>query len=622
MEFDTEREDVADVTKFTDKSYTSITCRTIRIGTYRYEPREKVFISSKGIKIVAPNTRNASDLVVLNIQMHEIVKIIAHFSNNLSVIFIYTLPTCGSYIRESLEMKPKSSDNPYYNPTDRCEPYKRIVLQMETITEEAKSVIKTIFTTTVLEEIQLNEASELLLRSCSKDKIIKNDTNVAPKTDDNIRQILIYPPGKGGISINTEDYMCLAIDQYLNDVIIDFYLKYLHENVLDDEQRQKTHIFSSFFYNRLTTMTARQRQTEKDVKLTASQKRHARVKSWTKNVNLFEKDFIIIPINEQSHWFLAIICFPRLNGPVTYDTYDPVVNQPIPKKKKIIPERKISLQIGNTTITPLSKREIEPVCVADDSLSERDEAEGDDSDLASDESDAEGAGNNTQDEEQHQAIKQPLILIFDSLSGASRSRVVATLRDYLTCEYKAKIKEDSAHVFNKFNMPGHCVKVPQQNNFTDCGLYLLQYVEKFFKDPIQDYRLPIKQLMNWFETIVVTRKREEISNLLRDLVEYHNPDRLPLPEIAFPTINGKLVEQDDSLNDEQAEFEEEDMEEELEEEEEEDMESAIGGDTEGESSPEKVQLRNGERILKRSIEDIAKANDPVIRKSARLDDTS
>lgn len=197
-------------------------------------------------------------------------------------------------------------------------------------------------------------------------------------------------------------------------------------------------------------------------------------------------------------------------------------------------------------------------------MSERDEAEGDESDLASDESDTEAG--NTPEDERPLAIKQPLILIFDSLSGASRSRVVATLRDYLTCEYKVKIKEDSTHVFNKLNMPGHCVKVPQQNNFTDCGLFLLQYVEQFFKEPVRDYHLPIKQLVNWFETIIVTRKREEISDLLRQLVERHNPDRLPLPEIAFPTINGKLVEQDESFNDEQAEFEEEEMDDEMEDE--------------------------------------------------------
>jgi Ulp1 family protease len=28
-------------------------------------------------------------------------------------------------------------------------------------------------------------------------------------------------------------------------------------------------------------------------------KRHARVKTWTRKLDLFEKDFIVIPINEQ-----------------------------------------------------------------------------------------------------------------------------------------------------------------------------------------------------------------------------------------------------------------------------------------------------------------------------------
>lgn len=75
---------------------------------------------------------------------------------------------------------------------------------------------------------------------------------------------------------------------------------------------------------------------------------------------------------------------------------------------------------------------------------------------------------------------RPCILVFDSLAGASRTRVVATLREYLTCEYRIKIKQPSDHVFDRFNTLGHNVKVPQQTNFTDCGLYLLQYVEQFF----------------------------------------------------------------------------------------------------------------------------------------------
>lgn len=73
---------------------------------------------------------------------------------------------------------------------------------------------------------------------------------------------------------------------------------------------------------------------------------------------------------------------------------------------------------------------------------------------------------------------RPCILIFDSLAGSSRSRVVATLRDYLTCEYKAKMGVEK--IFTKDVIKGACPKVPQQTNFTDCGLYLLQYVEEFF----------------------------------------------------------------------------------------------------------------------------------------------
>lgn len=40
-------------------------------------------------------------------------------------------------------------------------------------------------------------------------------------------RILVYPPPpeKGGITLNNADYACLGEDQFLNDVIIDFYLK-------------------------------------------------------------------------------------------------------------------------------------------------------------------------------------------------------------------------------------------------------------------------------------------------------------------------------------------------------------------------------------------------------------
>ena len=123
-------------------------------------------------------------------------------------------------------------------------------------------------------------------------------------------------------------------------------------------------------------------------------------------------------------------------------------------------------------------------------------------------------------------------MIFDSLQTGLRSRVVATLREYLQCEYKAKMQEDRE--FNKDTMKGACPKVPQQPNFSDCGLFALQYVESFFKSPIADYQLPVKGLKKWFPSEVMRNKRSEIAKIIRDLAIEQNKD--PSKTFDFPTL--------------------------------------------------------------------------------------
>ena len=39
------------------------------------------------------------------------------------------------------------------------------------------------------------------------------------------------------------------------------------------------------------------------------------VRKWSKSIDLFSKDYIIVPINEHQHWYLAIICYPWLEAP-------------------------------------------------------------------------------------------------------------------------------------------------------------------------------------------------------------------------------------------------------------------------------------------------------------------
>lgn len=145
-------------------------------------------------------------------------------------------------------------------------------------------------------------------------ELITSNANVG--NDDNINgNILIYPvSSKGAITLSLTDYECLERDVYLNDVIIDFYLKYIQLEEMSAEQRDKTHIFSTFFFKALTSR-GRSIDEMSTRRLNAAQKRHDGVKKWTKDVNIFEKDFIVIPINESEHWYLAIICFPALATP-------------------------------------------------------------------------------------------------------------------------------------------------------------------------------------------------------------------------------------------------------------------------------------------------------------------
>lgn len=43
------------------------------------------------------------------------------------------------------------------------------------------------------------------------------------------------------------------------------------------------------------------------------------------------------------------------------------------------------------------------------------------------------------------------------------------------------MKKGSQRSFGKDVMKGSSPRVPQQDNFSDCGVYVLQYVESFFE---------------------------------------------------------------------------------------------------------------------------------------------
>ena len=109
------------------------------------------------------------------------------------------------------------------------------------------------------------------------------------------------------VVVTLQDYRTLQYGTFLNDIIIDFYLTYLYETYLTEEFKGTIHIFSSMFYRRL-----RNPRLEEDEDLDRVRQRHRGVAGWTKAVDLLEKDMIIFPICEHSHWYLVIAIKPRL----------------------------------------------------------------------------------------------------------------------------------------------------------------------------------------------------------------------------------------------------------------------------------------------------------------------
>ncbi|XP_054337491.1 sentrin-specific protease 7 isoform X7 [Pongo pygmaeus] len=293
-----------------------------------------------------------------------------------------------------------------------------------------------------------------------------------------VQKLIVYPPPptKGGLGVTNEDLECLEEGEFLNDVIIDFYLKYLILEKASDELVERSHIFSSFFYKCLTRKE--NNLTEDNPNLSMAQRRHKRVRTWTRHINIFNKDYIFVPVNESSHWYLAVICFPWLEE-VVYEDFPQTVSQAQQSQND---NKTIDNDLHTTSTLSLS---------AEDS----------------------------QSTESNMSVpkkmcKRPCILILDSLKAASVQNTVQNLREYLEVEWEVKLK--THRQFSKTNMVDLCPKVPKQDNSSDCGVYLLQYVESFFKDPIVNFELPI-HLEKWFPRHVIKTKREDIRELILKL---------------------------------------------------------------------------------------------------------
>jgi Ulp1 family protease len=136
------------------------------------------------------------------------------------------------------------------------------------------------------------------------------------------------PTGRQELAITAADYFRLYGDEFLNDTLIDFGLRYVVEDQLGKKAKPETpnetpahlldglrpedvHVFNPFFYKKLATKVKINRPAN-----SASDEPYPEwpayesVRKWTNKVDVFQKKFLVIPVNENLHWYMAVIYNP------------------------------------------------------------------------------------------------------------------------------------------------------------------------------------------------------------------------------------------------------------------------------------------------------------------------
>lgn len=111
---------------------------------------------------------------------------------------------------------------------------------------------------------------------------------------------LLYPKtGKKKISVEWMDLERLDEGEFLNDNLIAFYLRFLQDQLEErsPELAKRVYFFNTFFFASLTNTQRGKRGINYEA-----------VQKWTRSVDIFSYDYVVVPINESAHWYVAIIC--------------------------------------------------------------------------------------------------------------------------------------------------------------------------------------------------------------------------------------------------------------------------------------------------------------------------
>ena len=395
---------------------------------------------------------------------------------------------------------------------------------------------------------------------------------------------LMYPKtGKKRATVDCQDLERLDEGQFLNDNLISFYLRYF-ENTLatrGPKSQPSVYFFNTYFFQSVSSTGRGQRGINYDA-----------VKKWTRDVDLFNYDYAVVPINESAHWYVAIICnLPAIKRGLSLPSESPQLSQHEVQHSRVRTRSRTMRDDGAFVSLDAVKLDVEEVGTAnsfselhihdvkshDDTLKStipdsslvaidsEPRALNADSVIQQEDDVSCEQGKGKQERERspelngdtadkrasHESIRyitleengdkkskrksippsrsldadEPAIVTLDSL-GLTHPHTVRVLKDYLRAEAADK---RGGMVFDEGQIKGMTAKqIPLQDNYCDCGLYLLGYIEKFAESPTEFVARTLQRQYNPdedFPKLVPSDMRAEIRTLICKLHDEQEAER-------------------------------------------------------------------------------------------------
>lgn len=335
-------------------------------------------------------------------------------------------------------------------------------------------------------------------------------TELHPEWRESWKAPLVFPPtGKNRATVDEIDIPRLDEKEFLNDNLINFYIRYL-EHKLEKERPElsrKVYFFSTFFFEKLRS--------------TKGKINYDGVKAWTAKVDLLSYDYIFVPVNENAHWYLAIICnVPNAVKAAVAEKESEASTVSIHNAIEVIDA---SSSPGMSTV----ERDLTDISLEDGTAAVGATARREADDLSSRHGTASSSVPPSPTRKRKSTGSMPSkfdptlprIVTLDSLGGTHPPTVKA-LKEYLVEEARAKKGIALTTVPTGMTARG----IPEQNNFCDCGVFVLAYMQEFLANPDEAARkLLLKEELGWDirPSELRNRTRELLFDLQIEQQKYH-----------------------------------------------------------------------------------------------------